>query len=324
MQCASQTETLSSSAWPRRWAAADRRASWSSTRRGPRAPLATWPWFPAATGSRRGRRRAGARPPAGRSGAAPPGPGRRWLPPLAACLMLGAAACGRARSGVRSAPPGYRPPGAGAAGRGRPDHGHVPGPLAGRQRARPGRSARPPPRRPSTAVWSVRPRPSWTPSIRVSRSTRPWPFGSDRPAATSSIWPSATTRCTRSTWSRPRCARSASTVATSSRPRTPCSSAPARRSAPAPRLAAPVAIQYLSGPRPDAGVLAIVDQTRAVVEVGARSGADPRARYRAARRGASLARSAPTSTGTCTCSTAARSSCSSTRRWTSARSIRLG
>jgi hypothetical protein len=34
------------------------------------------------------------------------------------------------------------------------------------------------------------------------------------------------------------------------------------------RLAAPVAIQYLSGARPEQGVLAIVDQTRSVVQVG--------------------------------------------------------
>jgi hypothetical protein len=39
---------------------------------------------------------------------------------------------------------------------------------------------------------------------------------------------------------------------------------------PGPRfLATPVAIQYVSGPRPEAGVLAIVDQARAVVEIGA-------------------------------------------------------
>jgi len=42
-------------------------------------------------------------------------------------------------------------------------------------------------------------------------------------------------------------------------------------------LATPVAIQYLSGPRPELGVLAIVDQARAVVQVGHDRALSPRA-----------------------------------------------
>ena len=102
-----------------------------------------------------------------------------------------------------------------------------------------------------------------------TRSIRPWPSASARRAATSSIWRSATTRCTRSTWSRPR-VRAFGLDGRDQQP-TP-DTLLVRTGAPIGagphRLAAPVAIQYLSGSRPDPGVLAIVDQTRAVVEVG--------------------------------------------------------